>query len=495
MKIETLSSYGRPPRKCIYAILLFMTVAAIAAPAQTFTTLLDFNGTDGADPSGLVQGFDGNFYGTTGTDGANGSGTFFRVTPSGVLSTLYNFCSHVSHSICMDGSSPYDLIETTNGDFYGTTSFGGGASNQGIVFKTNVRGSLTPVYDFCPSFPCTDGDQPSAAMVQASNGNLYGTTFSGGANNAGTIFEITPTGQFVTIYNFCAQSNCADGGYTESALIQASDGNLYGTTGGGGKSTKCNGGCGTIFKISLSGKLTVLHSFTQFTSAGPLIQGTDGNFYGITFNSGTGSGCSGNGCGTFYKMTPKGALTLLYSFCSQANCADGGQPTFQELVQGSDGNFYGTTIRGGLAGSGTIFRITPQGAMTKLYDLCSQTNCADGWHAALVQGTDGNFYGTTGEGGTGGLYGKGTAFSLSTGLGPFVKLSRQLGRVGQSTGILGQGFTGTTGVFVNNTPATFTVVSDTYIQATVPAGATSGYVTVNTPTQTLTSNVVFHVGP
>ena len=148
--------------------------------------------------------------------------------------------------------------------------------------------------------------------------------------------------------------------------------------------------------------------------------------------------------------------------------------------------------------AGTIFKITPQGVLTTLYTFCSQPNCTDGANpgTALMQSTDGNFYGTTFSGGQGGLSGEmGTIFRLSTGLGPFVKLVRSAGKVGQSGGILGQGFTGTTGVFLNGTPANFTVVSDTYIQATVPAGGTSGFVTVDTPGGVLTSNVPFHVIP
>jgi uncharacterized repeat protein (TIGR03803 family) len=136
--------------------------------------------------------------------------------------------------------------------------------------------------------------------------------------------------------------------------------------------------------------------------------------------------------------------------------------------------------------------------LTTIYNFCSQTNCTDGAYpaAALLQATDGNFYGTTSSGGTGGLSGnQGTIFRFSTGLGPFVKLVRDSGKVGDTNGILGQGFIGTSGVFLNGTPASFTVVSDTFIEATVPAGATSGFVTVDTPSGTLTSNVAFRVRP
>jgi uncharacterized repeat protein (TIGR03803 family) len=193
------------------------------------------------------------------------------------------------------------------------------------------------------------------------------------------------------------------------------------------------------------------------------------------------------GCGTIFKMSSGGKFTTLYDFCSQTNCADGANPA-ESLVLATDGNLYGTTAGGGNSvGAGTIFKITPQGVLTTLYDFCSQSNCADGGgpDAALIQGTDGNFYGTTG----------GTVFRFSMGLGPFVKLVQASGKVGQTMGIYGQGFTGTTGVLLNGTPASFKVVSDTIIRATVPAGATTGFVTVETPSGTLKSNVAFRVIP
>ncbi|HEV2400298.1 MAG TPA: choice-of-anchor tandem repeat GloVer-containing protein [Candidatus Sulfotelmatobacter sp.] len=159
----------------------------------------------------------------------------------------------------------------------------------------------------------------------------------------------------------------------------------------------------------------------------------------------------------------------------------------------TDGNFYGTTLYGGnSSGVGTIFKITPQGVLTTLYDFCSETSCADGSlpQAALIQGTDGDFYGTTTSGGQNN---NGTVFRFSMGLAPFVKLALSSGKIGQVDRVLGQGFTGTTGVFFNGTPSTFTVISDTLIRTTVPAGATTGFVTVETPGGTLTSNVVFRV--
>jgi uncharacterized repeat protein (TIGR03803 family) len=160
------------------------------------------------------------------------------------------------------------------------------------------------------------------------------------------------------------------------------------------------------------------------------------------------------------------------------------------LIQATDAVFYGTTTGGGNNNAGAIFRISPTGALETLYSFCAQTNCTDGATAwgALLQATNGIFYGTTYGGGNSSCQDCGTVFSLNTGLGPFIALDRAVGKVGQVCGILGQGFTGTANVSVNGTPANFEVISDTFIQATIPTGATTGYVTVTTHTGTLTSN-------
>ena len=218
----------------------------------------------------------------------------------------------------------------------------------------------------------------------------------------------------------------------------------------------------------------------------------DGDFYGTTTGGGT-YVCEGDdatvGCGTIFKITAAGVFTVL----QRLDGADGYTPS--GLIQATDLNLYGTTNLGGDTtcgspfdtGCGTVFKITAGNRLTILHRFCSQTGCADGAlpQAALIQATDGNLYGTTSS----------TVFRLSGNLPPFVALVQSAGRVGQRGGILGQGFTGTASVFLNGTAATFTVVSDTYIQATVPLGASSGFVTVNTPSGTLTSNVPFHVIP
>lgn len=490
-------------------VVLLLAASAIASHAQTFTDLVNFNFFDGDTPqSTLVQGTDGNFYGTTYAGGSgvgsvcSGCGTVFKVTPAGVLTTLYSFCSQ---PLCTDGALPYaGLVLATDGNFYGTTLVGGNpscatnAAGCGTVFKMTPGGTLTTLYSFCTQPGCSDGSLPQAGLVQGSDGNFYGTTGNGGASTGfGTVFEITPTGTLTTMYRFCVKGDpCLDGGLPQSGLVEATDGSFYGTTfyGGAGKE-----GLGTVFRITRAGALRTVHSFSLEAGTGRLpvsglVLAADGNFYGTLFEGGIPLCDSDFGCGTVYKMTPKGEVTTLYSFCAQTGCIDGARPV-TGVIQATDGNLYGVTTLGGSNGGGTIFEITPGGSLTTLHSFCGQPACTDGTtpYEALLQSTSGIFYSTTLSGGATGDFG--TIFSLSTGLGRFVSLVRDSGKVGQIGAVLGQGFTGTTGVSLNGTPANFTVVSDGYIRATVPAGAATGLVTVNTPSGTLTSNVIFHVEP
>ena len=224
-----------------------------------------FELSDGADPIGLIQGRDGNFYGATqnggenmGRDGTNFVGTLFKLTPRGTLTTLYSFCSRAK---CTDGADPQGLIQGRDGNFYGTTS-AGGANERGTVFKLTAAGKLTTLYSFCSKPNCADGAYPLAGVIQGRDGNFYGTTSGGGPNpnlvkdGPGTVFKITPTGALTTLYSFTGGS---DGATPEAGLIQGRDGNFYGSTDSDGDSS------GTVFKITPSGKLTSLHSFT----AGP----------------------------------------------------------------------------------------------------------------------------------------------------------------------------------------------------------------------------------
>ena len=413
--------------KNAYALLLVCAATVIGCPAQTFRVLKSFDDADGSSPSGLVQATDGNFYGTTSQGGKNylcpvgGCGTVFKVAPGGKLTTLYSFCSQTN---CADGGAPYaGLIQANNGYFYGTTLNGGANCSSseecGTIFEVTPRGKLITLYSFCSQTNCADGAVPYAGLMQAANGNFYGATTYGGAycvssGGCGTIFEITPKGKFTTLYSFCPQSHCADGSLPTAALVQATDGNLYGTTNQGGANCVNSGGCGTVFAITPKGKLTTLHSFCSQTGCpdgySPLagvVQGTNGDFYGTTTAGGA------NNEGTIFRLTPTGKFTTNYSFCSLSNCADGRSP-LAPLVQATDGNFYGTTEGGGATNAGTIFEITPKGKLAKLHSFCPHgAPCSGGAFptAGLVQAADGNFYGTTEIGGVHGE--NGTVFRLA----------------------------------------------------------------------------------
>jgi uncharacterized repeat protein (TIGR03803 family) len=480
--------------KAAAVVLLVCAAATTTSYAQTVTTLLTFDGTDGSLPiSGLVQGLDGNYYGTAYRGGNGNVGTAFKITPQGSLTTLYNFCSLQG---CTDGEYPNAaLVLATDGNFYGTTYFGGASAlPYGTVFKLTPQGSLTTLYNFCSQSSCTDGSFPSAGLVQGADGNLYGATYEGGSNNVGTLFKITPKGQLTTIYSFCAQPGCADGEYPSYAgLVLGTDRNLYGVTNLGG----ANGNYGTVFKVTSSGKLTTLYSFCSQSNCADgiypegILQATNGSFYG-TANAGGACPYTTQGCGTVFKLTSAGKLTTLYTFCPQNNCPDGANPI--GLVQASDGNFYGTTSQGGISTNGTtnagsIFKISATGAFTSLYGFCSQTNCADGTLPRdLVQVTSGSFIGTTESS-------PGTIFKLDAGLHSFVQAVPSLGKAGASVIILGNSLSGSTSVSFNGTVATFKVISATEIKATVPAGATTGKIKVVTTHGTRATNVVFRVTP
>src|SRR5271157_5744414 len=362
--------------KRAFGVLALYAATAIASPAQTFTSLASFDGTNGANPtSSLVQATDGNLYGTTqfggayedecnGSYGIPGCGTVFQITPGGTLTTMYNFDG-------TDGAWPgAGLVLATDGNLYGTTEYGGD-NETGTVFKITLRGMLSSLYSF------TDEGQPLDLLIQATDGNFYGTAASGGHYYGGSVFRITPGATFTTLYSFCSQGPkvCPDGKLPTAALVQATDGNFYGTTDWGGASAYCTlvTGCGTVFRITPGGMLTTLYSFCTQANCpdgarpyGGLVQASDGNFYGTTDTD----GANGAG-GTVFKITPSGTLTTLYSFCSEANCADGSNP-YASLVRATDGNFYGTTYGGGAYSSGTVFKITPAGALTTLYSFCPQ---------------------------------------------------------------------------------------------------------------------------
>jgi uncharacterized repeat protein (TIGR03803 family) len=469
-----------PLAKIACVVALFCLSGALVQ-AQTFTKidnlpkLLDH-------VTQFVQGEDGNLLGdNSGGDAPYGVGVIVRVSLAGQITQLYRFCTQAN---CPDGDFPEGLYQVPGGMIYGMSA-GGGTSGSGTLFQVSPGGHETVLHNFCSQSNCDDGAYPYSAPVPSLKGGLLGTTSGGGANGQGILFEVSPTGELTTLHAFCAQANCTDGAEPKTSPIQTPNGVIYGTTESGGKYAS-----GNIYALSPQGRLVSIHSFLSaiagFSAVPTLIQGSDGNFYGVTQYGG-----AATNYGSVFKITPQGKFTNLHNFCPLTNCANGAGPV--ALVQGSDGNLYGITGIGGGGNAGTMFEITPQGTLTTLYNFCQQSNCLDGGSPrSLVQDTNGMFYGATGYGGS---QGGGTVFSLSMGLAPFVETNPGFGSVGAEIGILGNNLTGTTSVTFNGTMAAFTVVSDTYITATVPAGATTGKIAVTTPSGTLASNFPFQVLP
>ena len=320
-------------------------------PSGTLTTLHSFDSSGGYLPQGgLIQATDGNLYGVTFYGGLYNGGTVFMMTLDGTLTTLYRFCSQGPP--CLDGQTPLGpLVQASDGNFYGATGSGGGANQCGTLFKITPAGTLSTLYTFTGSDGCT----PNGGLIQASDGNFYGTTQRGEANNQGIVYKLTPAGVLTTFYSFCSQVGCADGEQPEAGLVQATDGELYGSTAYGGPN-----GVGTLFKVSLAGAFTLLHQFCSQQNCsdgsrplGALTEASDAVLYGTTSQGGTGTG----GAGTLFGLSLSGALATLYNFCSQPMCADGFAPN-DGLIQASDGKLYGTTDAGGANTVGTVFSFT-----------------------------------------------------------------------------------------------------------------------------------------
>lgn len=471
----------------VLACAAFVFSLAARAQAQTFTSLYSFctqtGCADGSGPWGnLVQGTDGDIYGITETGGSGGPGTFFKITTAGALTTLYSFCPS---SPCTDGTDPFGgIVLGTDGEFYGVT-FDGGAYADGTVFKISAAGKFTLLH----TFDGTDGQDAESALVQADNGNFYGTTFRGGAYGEGTVFEITSSGSFRTLHSFCGSSGCPDGS-GPNGLTLAANGNLYGTTYTGGESScQTSETDGTFFELTPSGALTTLAVFcapTGYLPDSAVVQAASGNFYGTTLAGGDGSKVV---YGTVYEMTSSGTLTSLHSFCLETGCDDGKIP--KAVTLGTDGNLYGITSGGGAnSGKGTVFEITPAGQLTTLHTFNSTNgNYTDGSSpdGPMLFHTNGTFYGSTS---LGGKTANGTIFSLDTGLGPFIRTIPASGTPGKHMTILGTNLTGATAVSFDGTAATFAVVSATEITTTVPSGAKSGTVTVTTSVGTKLSSIL-----
>jgi uncharacterized repeat protein (TIGR03803 family) len=434
--------------------------------AQTVTVFHNFSKSAGQPGAVmLAQGRDTALYGTTfGLPLPGGSVFRFPINGSGGVIHAFDR-THGAYSVG-------GLTLATDGNFYGTTSSGGSAS-FGVLFRVTPSGDYTVLHEFMGG---SDGAVPYSPPMEASDGNLYGTTSGAGTGTTNsTAYKYTRSGTFSTIYQF---NDSRAGSFVAAGLIQGLDGNLYGAAEFGGTSN-----CGTIFKISRSGTLLKVYSFPCDGGVGgpfaALVQASDGNFYGTTTQGGI------QALGTVFKLDQQGHLSTLYTF--GGNPGDAKFPA--GLTEGTDGNLYGVGSGGGTSNDGALFRITTGGTYTLLYSFSASVGQSPA--GSLLQHTNGPFYGTAEAGGA---FGLGSIYRLDMGLGSFITFVQPTGKVSQTAQILGQGLIGTTTVTFNGVPATsFKVASDTFLTAVVPSGATTGPVVVTTPGGTLTSNKSFTV--
>jgi uncharacterized repeat protein (TIGR03803 family) len=388
-------------------VLVFAMVGSQSVQAQTFKVLHTFHGKDGASPVGvLVRDESGNLYGTTGGGGTGkcsqeGCGTAFKLNKYGKQVWLHSFQG-------VNGHGPYaGLLRDAAGNLFGTTLYGGETNcvppeGCGTVFKLDETGSEKVLHKFTG---VPDGYFPEALLVEDKAGNLYGTTYEGGADSQGTVFKVDPSGRRTILHSFAGPpQGGGDGAFSYEGVIRDATGNLYGVTAKGGAY-----GAGVVYKLDTSRKETLLYSFSGGSDGGDpdsvLLFDSKGNLYGTTANGGT--GCGGTGCGVVFKVSPQSggrwSETVLYTFCSLTNCADGESPG-DSLIMDSGRNLYGTTYFGGAShncngvGCGTVFKLDATGKETVLHSFTGGTDGAFPFAGLIVDG-HGNLYGSTQAGG------------------------------------------------------------------------------------------------
>jgi uncharacterized repeat protein (TIGR03803 family) len=363
-----------------------------ATPAGTLSQMTAFTSNNFAGPY-LLQGADGNLYGSVPTETSNGQ--IFKMTTSGtrtVLASLTGTTGLLPGSTIIHG-----MIQASDGDLYGVTSSGGTGGGNGTVFKVTAAGAFTSLVSLTGTAGAAPGTSPQTRLVEDSNGDLWGTTSTGGAGNLGTVFKVSKSGTFTNLVQFTGTTGASSGTNPNSNLLLASDGNFYGTTNSGGI-----GGSGTVFRVTPAGTFTSLVSFTGSGGAFPgttpstsLVQGSDGHLYGTTTGGGTGSG-------TVYRVAlPSGAFTSLVQFTGTSGNMPGASP-HATLREGADGYFYGTTSSGGFFGLGTVFRVNAAGIFQSLYTFGTNNdggspnlNGSSSFSDALrlLAGADGLLYG------------------------------------------------------------------------------------------------------
>lgn len=391
-------------RIALLAVVFFLNLFSgdSLMAAATLTTLHIFTGADGNAPqAGLALGTNGSLWGTTASGGTgtnvciDGCGTVFEISLGGAFMSHHSFTN-------ADGEAPRaGLVQASDGNLYGTTAFGGTFAGHGTVFRITPTGVFTNLH----TFRGNEGNGVEGTLIEGSNGILYGTTSEGGPISAGSVFQITTNGVFAS-FNVNASPGLDQ---PAAGLFLASDGNFYGTSEFGGSSTNCIGGCGAIYRITPSGVVTNLHSFDGSDGQSPksvLVEGPGGILYGTTYGSPLSVLNCVNGCGTIFQITTNGEFTTLHAFAGPE-----GKLPAAGLVFGSDGNLYGTASRGGTLTFGTVFQVTTNGTVTRLVSFTGPNGGVP--VAPLILGPDGAFYGTTEVGGGPTGSGLGTVFKLT----------------------------------------------------------------------------------
>ncbi len=509
--------HGVPPLIAVAfsTLLLSGTAAAQTTLSNIFAFPMDGLSPNGysvgaAPEGGITQGADGNYYGTTIYGGSStcndgfdvGCGVVFKLTPGGAESVLYSFALSGGGNTALNGGWPVAaLTQGPDGNFYGVASAFGDSTaicnttgGCGTVFRLSPAGAFKLIYAFqgstggCTTF---DGGQPDGKLLLASNGDFYGVTNQGGCFAGGTAFRISGAGKYGQIHVFQGNNGTTDGANPTGGLIEGNDGYLYGTTTFGGAN-----GAGTIYRMSLSGAVKVLYAFAH-TGAdavngseplGGLVQGNDGNLYGVTSQDGLYSG------GTMFRITTAGVFTKLYDF-GLSQPFTGISPR-ASLIQASDGNLYGTTWRGGASDDGTVFKATLSGVVT---EVSSFNAAATGMNplASVFQAADGTLITETPAAGPYASPGAGTVVKVSLTLpapAPILaKFAPTSGAAGRKVTLTGAGFVGATAVAFNGVAASFTVIAPGTIKTAVPAGAATGPIKVSNAGGTATSAALFTV--
>jgi uncharacterized repeat protein (TIGR03803 family) len=391
-----MQKFGCALSTCFLAIGFGLSPAS-SAHASAFQVLHAFlDGADGATPAApVIEDAAGNLFGVAHQGGANNDGVVFEVAAGGTETVLYSFKGG------NDGYKPLaGLLEDAAGNLYGTTIYGGGTCDCGIIFKLASDGTETVLHAFAGG---QDGANPQAGLIADTAGNLYGTATEGGSSGNGIVFKLAPDGKLTVLHAF---TGGADGGNPQASLIMDKKGNLYGTAVGGGTN-----GFGTVFRLTPRGVLKVLHTFGGGKDGeNPLagvIADKAGNLYGTTRLGGeNGNGCFGDGCGTIFRLAPDGTNTVLYAF---AGGSDGSEP-YGGVVRDGKGNLYGTTVSGGSKDQyGTAFKVAADGTFKVLHTF---TGPSDGEYpeAGVIIGNSGKLYGTAYVGGSDAW---GTVFELA----------------------------------------------------------------------------------